>query len=295
MPIKGLQETYLNRLITGEWTGTMNLTEPQAGSDVGALRTRAVPHADGSYRVEGSKIYITWGEHDAAANIVHLVLARLPDAPPGTKGISLFLCPKFLPAGDGTFTVRNDLRAVGVEHKLGIHASPTCTMAFGEHGNCVGFLVGDEGGGMRAMFTMMNHARDQRRPAGRRDRRARAAGRDRLCPRPGPVGEIRGGRRRGPYRRARRRPPDADDRAQHHRGGPRADLFHRRRGRPRPCGRRPRRQGTRRPFDPGDQGVGDRHGRRGREPVPPGLWRHGLCRGDRRGAAPPRCAHRADL
>ncbi len=149
-----LQETYLTKLVSGEWTGTMNLTEPQAGSDVGALRTKAEPHPDGTYRIEGSKIYITWGEHDCAPNIVHLVLARLPDAPPGTKGISLFLCPKVLP--DGT---RNDLRAVGVEHKLGIHASPTCTMAFGEHGDCVGYLVGAEGAGMKAMFTMMNHAR----------------------------------------------------------------------------------------------------------------------------------------
>ena len=149
-----LQSTYLTKLVTGEWTGTMNLTEPQAGSDVGALRTRADPAGDGTYRIEGSKIYITWGEHDCAPNIVHLVLARLPDAPPGTKGISLFLCPKVLPDGS-----RNDLRAVGLEHKLGIHASPTCTMAFGEHGNCVGYLVGPEGGGMRAMFTMMNHAR----------------------------------------------------------------------------------------------------------------------------------------
>ena len=149
-----LQETYLTRLVTGEWTGTMNLTEPQAGSDVGALRTKAEPRADGTYRIEGSKIYITWGEHDCAPNIIHLVLARLPNAPPGTKGISLFLCPKVLP--DGT---RNDLRAVGLEHKLGIHASPTCTMAFGEHGECVGYLVGAEGAGMRAMFTMMNHAR----------------------------------------------------------------------------------------------------------------------------------------
>ncbi len=154
-----LQETYLARLITGEWTGTMNLTESQAGSDVGALRTRASDHGDGTYRLDGGKIYITWGEHDCAANIVHLVLARLPDAPPGTKGLSLFLAPKFLPDANGDFTVRNDLRAVGLEHKLGIHASPTCTMAFGEHGRCVAFLVGAEGGGMRGMFTMMNHAR----------------------------------------------------------------------------------------------------------------------------------------
>ena len=149
-----LQATYLTKLVSGEWTGTMNLTEPQAGSDVGALRTAAVAHGDGSYRVKGTKIYITWGEHDVAPNIVHLVLARLPGAPSGTKGISLFLCPKILPDGS-----RNDLRCVGLERKLGIHASPTCTMAFGEHDACVGWLVGGEGGGMKAMFTMMNHAR----------------------------------------------------------------------------------------------------------------------------------------
>jgi len=151
-----LQSTYLTKLVSGEWTGTMNLTEPSAGSDVGALKSRAVPHADGSYRIKGTKIYITWGEHDAAANIVHLVLARLPDAPAGTKGISLFVCPKYL--ADGS---RNDLKCVGVEHKLGIHASPTCTMSFGDHDNCVGYLVGAEGAGMRAMFTMMNNARVQ--------------------------------------------------------------------------------------------------------------------------------------
>jgi alkylation response protein AidB-like acyl-CoA dehydrogenase len=134
----------------------MNLTEPQAGSDVGALTTRAVPHADGSYRLEGTKIYITWGEHDVAENIVHLVLARLPDAPPGTRGISLFIVPKLL--ADGS---RNDVRCIGLEHKLGIHASPTCTMRFGDKGQCVGYLVGAEGAGMRAMFTMMNNARVQ--------------------------------------------------------------------------------------------------------------------------------------
>jgi alkylation response protein AidB-like acyl-CoA dehydrogenase len=150
------QQAYLAKLVTGEWTGTMNLTEPQAGSDVGALTTRAVPHADGSYRLKGTKIYITWGEHDVADNIVHLVLARLPDAPPGTKGISLFIVPKML--ADGR---RNDVRCVGLEHKLGIHASPTCTMSFGDHDDCVGYLVGAEGAGMRAMFTMMNNARVQ--------------------------------------------------------------------------------------------------------------------------------------
>ncbi len=151
-----LQDRYLSKLVSGEWTGTMNLTEPQAGSDVGALKSRADPVGDGTYRIKGTKIFITWGEHDAADNIVHLVLARLPDAPPGTKGISLFLCPKVLPDGS-----RNDLKCVGVEHKLGIHASPTCTMSFGDHDQCIGWLVGEEGAGMRAMFTMMNNARVQ--------------------------------------------------------------------------------------------------------------------------------------
>ncbi len=148
------QRDYLTKLITGEWTGTMNLTEPQAGSDVGALRAKAEAVGDGSYRIAGSKIFITWGEHDVADNIVHLVLARLPDAPAGTRGISLFLVPKILPDGS-----HNDLRCVSIEHKLGIHASPTCTMSFGDGGNCIGWLVGAEGAGMKAMFTMMNHAR----------------------------------------------------------------------------------------------------------------------------------------
>ena len=155
-----LQQRYLSKLVTGEWTGTMNLTEPTAGSDVGALKSRAEPNPDGKYpdswRIKGTKIFITWGEHDAAGNIVHLVLARTPDSPPGTKGISLFLVPKFLPDGS-----RNDLKCVGLEHKLGIHASPTCTMSFGDHDRCIGWMVGNEGGGMRAMFTMMNNARVQ--------------------------------------------------------------------------------------------------------------------------------------
>lgn len=150
---------YLPKLISGEWTGTMNLTEPQAGSDVGALRTLATPAADGSWRIKGSKIFITWGEHELAENIIHLVLARTPGAPKGTKGISLFLVPKFLPDNAGGNSRRNDLRCVALEHKLGIHASPTCTMSFGDHGDCVGWLVGAENAGMRAMFTMMNAAR----------------------------------------------------------------------------------------------------------------------------------------
>jgi alkylation response protein AidB-like acyl-CoA dehydrogenase len=149
-----LKQRYLGKLISGEWMGTMQLTEPQAGSDVGALRTRATRANDGSYRITGSKIFITYGEHDLTANIIHFVLARLPDAPPGTKGISLFLIPKFL--ADGT---RNDVRAHSVEHKLGIHASPTCTMVYGDKGGATGFLIGEEHKGMACMFTMMNRAR----------------------------------------------------------------------------------------------------------------------------------------
>jgi 3-(methylthio)propanoyl-CoA dehydrogenase len=153
------KRVYLSKMITGEWTGTMNLTEPQAGSDVGALRSTAQPQADGTYRIKGQKIYITWGEHDCADNIVHLVLARTPGAPAGTKGISLFIVPKFMPNADGTPGKRNDLRCVSIEHKLGIHASPTCVMSYGDNDECVGFLVGAENKGMAAMFTMMNHAR----------------------------------------------------------------------------------------------------------------------------------------
>jgi 3-(methylthio)propanoyl-CoA dehydrogenase len=152
------QRLYLPKLISGEWTGTMNLTEPQAGSDVGALRSRAV-REDDHYRVTGQKIFITYGEHDMAENIVHLVLARLPDAPPGTKGISLFLVPKFLVKPDGSLGARNDVRCVSLEHKLGIHASPTCVLAYGDGGGAVGYLVGEENRGMECMFTMMNNAR----------------------------------------------------------------------------------------------------------------------------------------
>jgi 3-(methylthio)propanoyl-CoA dehydrogenase len=150
---------YLPKLVSGEWTGTMNLTEPQAGSDVGALRTTATPNDDGSYAIAGQKIYITFGDHDLTDNIVHLVLARTPGAPAGTKGISLFLVPKFRPAVDGSFTEANDVRCGSIEHKLGINASPTCTMVYGDHGDCKGWLIGPEFGGMRAMFTMMNNAR----------------------------------------------------------------------------------------------------------------------------------------
>ncbi len=154
-----LKRTYLPKLVSGEWTGTMQLTEPQAGSDVGALRTRAERAAGGTYRLKGQKIFITYGEHDLTDNIIHFVLARLPDAPPGTRGISLFLVPKFLVNPDGSLGARNDIRAHSVEHKLGIHGSPTCTMILGDHDGAIGYLVGAENGGMAAMFTMMNQAR----------------------------------------------------------------------------------------------------------------------------------------
>jgi alkylation response protein AidB-like acyl-CoA dehydrogenase len=154
-----LQKTYLPKLVSGEWMGTMHLTEPQAGSDVGALRTKAVPAGDGAYRLTGEKIFITYGEHDLTDNIIHMVLARLPDAPPGTKGLSVFLVPKLLVNPDGSLGERNDVRAQSIEHKLGIHASPTCTMVFGDKGGAVGYLVGEENNGIACMFTMMNRAR----------------------------------------------------------------------------------------------------------------------------------------
>jgi acyl-CoA dehydrogenase len=149
-----LKARYLEKLVSGEWTATMNLTEPQAGSDLAALRTRAEPAGDGTYRIMGQKIFITYGEHDLTDNIVHMVLARLPDAPPGTRGISLFLVPKVLP--DGT---RNDVRCHSIEHKLGIHASPTCTLIYGDAGGAIGWLIGEENRGLACMFTMMNNAR----------------------------------------------------------------------------------------------------------------------------------------
>src|SRR5688572_2187089 len=154
-----LQRAWLPKLVSGEWNGTMNLTEPQAGSDVGALKTRAVPNGDGTYRIKGQKIFITYGEHDLTDNIVHLVLARLPDAPQGTRGISLFLVPKLRIDAEGQPAGGNDVRCVSIEHKLGINASPTCVMSFGDHDDCHGWLIGEENGGMRAMFTMMNNAR----------------------------------------------------------------------------------------------------------------------------------------
>ena len=149
---------YLEKLVSGEWTGTMNLTEPQSGTDLGSIRTRS--WWDGKqYRLKGQKIFITWGDHDMTDNIIHLVLARSPDSAPGTAGLSLFIVPKFLVNDDGSLGNRNDVRPVSLEHKLGVHASPTCVMAYGEDEGAIGFLVGEENRGIEYMFVMMNNAR----------------------------------------------------------------------------------------------------------------------------------------
>jgi acyl-CoA dehydrogenase len=155
-----LKGRYLPKLVSGEWTGTMNLTEPQAGSDLAAVRTKAVPEGE-HYRLYGQKIFITWGDHDMTDNVIHLVLARTPDAPEGVRGISLFVVPKFLLNADGSPGQRNDVHCVSLEHKLGIHASPTCVMSFGDQGGAIGYLVGQENKGLAHMFTMMNEARQK--------------------------------------------------------------------------------------------------------------------------------------
>src|SRR4051812_5601777 len=154
-----LKAIYLDKLITGEWTGTMNLTEPQAGSDLSLVRTRAEPQPDGTYKVSGTKIFITYGEHDMAKNIVHLVLARVTGAPEGVKGISLFVVPKFMVGKDGSLGARNDVHCVSIEHKRGIKASPTAVLQYGDHGGAIGYLVGQENRGLEYMFIMMNAAR----------------------------------------------------------------------------------------------------------------------------------------
>ncbi|MFL2919577.1 MAG: acyl-CoA dehydrogenase, partial [Thalassobaculaceae bacterium] len=152
------KETYLEKLVSGEWTGTMNLTEPQSGTDLGTIRTSSIKEGD-HYRIRGQKIYITWGDHDMTENIIHLVLARSPDGPPGSRGLSLFIVPKFLINADGSLGQRNDVRPVSIEHKIGIHASPTCVMSYGENDGAVGYLIGEENRGIEYMFVMMNNAR----------------------------------------------------------------------------------------------------------------------------------------
>ncbi len=156
---EALQKKYLPKLVTGEWTGSMQLTEPHAGSDLRFLKTRAVPVGDGTYKISGTKIFITYGEHPMTDNIIHMVLARLPDAPVGTKGISLFLIPKYLVNDDGSLGARNDVYAAKLEHKLGINGSPTAVLNYGDHGGAIGYLVGEPHGGLKAMLTMMIEAR----------------------------------------------------------------------------------------------------------------------------------------
>ena len=295
-----LKRIYLEKMVTGEWTGTMQLTEPQAGSDVGALRTRAERAADGTYRIKGQKIFITYGEHDLTENIIHFVLARLPDAPPGTRGISLFLVPKFLPNADGSPGKRNDVRAHSVEHKLGIHGSPTCTMILGDEGGAVGFLIGEENAGMACMFTMMNRARLAIGVQGvgiaeAATQQALAYARDRKQGRtPGMKATEFGSPDRLPRRQAH-----AAHHARAHRRRARHLLFDRDGARPfRAIERRGREKGGARPSvvaHAGRQGVLHRHRQRGHLAQHPGPRRHGFCRGDRRGAAVSRCAHRRDL
>ena len=255
------KKTYLPKLVAGDWTGTMNLTEPQAGSDVGALTTKAAPNTDGSYAITGQKIFITWGDHDLAENIIHLVLARLPGAPAGSRGISLFLVPKFLVNADGTPGARNSVRCIGLEKKIGIHASPTCVM---EYAGATGWLIGEANKGLACMFTMMNSARlnvglegvavgeaayqaafsyAQDRKQGKVDRRRRCRADPAPC-------------RCAPY---------TDHHARPRRGGARHLLCLRRLCRPCPFFRHaldPRGgQGTRGPADADCQGMEHRHGR----------------------------------
>ena len=294
------QATYLPKMVTGEWTGTMNLTEPQAGSDVGAVRTKAVPAGDGTWRITGQKIFITFGEHDLADNIIHLVLARTPDAPPGTKGISCFIVPKFLVNDDGSLGERNDVRCVSIEHKMGIKASPTCVMSYGEAGGAVGYLIGEENQGMRYMFTMMNNARlsvgleglalaerayqDALRYAQER-RQGRAAG--------APAGEQSPIIEHPDVRRMLLTMKASIEamRALIYTNAVSIDLA---RHHPDPAERRGP-AGAGRPADADLQGLVHRPRRRGDLARPPGLRRHGLHRGDRRGPALARRPHHPDL
>ena len=288
-------------MVSGEWTGTMNLTEPQAGSDLAAVRTKAVPQADGSYKLSGSKIFITYGEHDYTDNIVHLVLARTPDAPPGTKGISLFVVPKFLVNADGSLGARNDVRCVSLEHKLGIHASPTAVLAFGDRDGAVGYIVGEENRGLEYMFVMMNLARfgvgmqgvgiaerAYQRAVTMRATACRAAS-------PAPRGM--------PPRRGIIGHPDVRRMLMTmraiHGGGASARLRHCGGARPRAPAPRRRcahaRARVRRTDDPDRQGLEHRDGAADRVARRAGARRHGLHRGIGRRAVRARRAHHDDL
>ena len=297
---QALQDTYLSKLVRGDWTGTMNLTEPQAGSDLAAVRTRAVPTDDGRYLLTGQKIFITYGEHDLTDNIVHLVLARIAGAPDGVKGMSLFVVPKFLVNADGSAGARNDVHCVSIEHKLGIHGSPTCVLAFGQNGGAVGELVGEENRGLEYMFIMMNAARYSVGIEGvglseRAYQTALAYARERIQ---GTEAGLRGGARvaiiRHPDVRrmlllmksqteamralagvaavsldAARLHPNAEERARHQAF---ADL-----------------------MIPVDQGLVHRKFGRHRLRGHPGAWRRRIRRGDGRRAVSARCPHHADL
>jgi alkylation response protein AidB-like acyl-CoA dehydrogenase len=293
---EALKQRFLEPMVAGRWTGTMNLTEPQAGSDLAALRSRAVPEGD-HYRISGNKIFITWGEHDMTENIVHLVLARLPDAPPGVKGISLFLCPKFLVNDDGSLGERNDLACTSIEHKLGIHGSPTASMTFGDNGGAIGYLVGEPHQGLACMFTMMNHARLNVGLEGvgvseRAYQHARAYALERVQGKPALAGRQH---HRWPPRRA----AHADGHEGAHRGHARAGLFLCRPDGPRR--RTPRCAGARAGTGPGwpADACGQRlvHRQRTGHHLrwPADSWRHGLYRGNRGRAVLPRCPHHDDL
>ena len=289
------RELYGRPLIAGRWTAAMCLTEPQAGSDVGAVRTRAVREGDG-YRIFGTKIFITYGEHDLADNIVHLVLARLEGAPAGTKGISLFIVPKFLPREDGRPGRRNDLRCVSIEHKLGVRASPTCVMSYGDDLGAEGFLLGDENQGMRCMFTMMNNARlavgnQGLGVAERAYQQSLAYAQGRIqgsrAGLPVPIVEHADVRRMLVTMRAQ----IAAMRALAYWTAAYVDRS-----------RAPSRRrtattggGTRGAADAAREGLADRPGAGDHGECHPGPRRHGLCRGDGCGPAFPRCAHPRDL
>jgi acyl-CoA dehydrogenase len=266
---EALKAVYLAKLVSGEWSGTMNLTEPQAGSDLGALKTRAERRQDGTYKLFGSKIFITYGEHDMTENIVHFVLARLPDAPKGTRGISLFLVPKFFVDADGAVGPRNDVHCISLEHKLGIHASPTCTMVYGDHGGATGFLVGEENKGLACMFTMMNSGRLNVGVQGVAI--AERAFQQALA-----------------YAKERRQGHVPGDLS--HDGG-----FDRSFAPGKGPGRAGAGRGACLVADAGREGLFHRHRQRGRLARNPDPWRHGLHRRDRRSAISPRREDRGDL
>jgi alkylation response protein AidB-like acyl-CoA dehydrogenase len=224
---------YLPRLVSGAWTGTMNLTEPQAGSDVGALTAIATPRDDGNWSIRGTKIFISFGDHDMTDNIVHLVLARTPGAPRGSRGISLFLVPKYRLDAEGEPACLNDVKLVSIEHKMGLHASPTCVLSFGENGDCIGELVGAEHGGLRAMFTMMNNARPGGGAAGGSGCRGGHPARHSLCTWPCAVASrFAAGGWTGPDCRTSRRAPYVDAHAGADRRDPCASLLYGRTGGP---------------------------------------------------------------